>query len=247
LIFPPRPDYIEPETDAKVWRYLDFAKFADLILRSALFFPRADQLGDEFEGAVPRAYQKRADFQKHYAAQSAPSVQTALQRMWYVSCWHALDYESAAMWQIYAGRGLGLAIQTTYGRLKDSIPDEQLPEALVLSLVRYIDYDSEEFSAYALSETLSRFLYKRRSLEYEHELRLLTQPGLPIEGRRTLPIQESTPGILIPVQLDVLIEEVFVAPKAAQWFHDLVRAFMKRLGLNDVPVQWSRMDSRGLK
>ena len=65
------------------------------MLRSALFFPRADHLGDEFEGAIPSAYHKL----DNRIANSAAIAQQSLQKLSYVSCWHLLEYESVAMWR----------------------------------------------------------------------------------------------------------------------------------------------------
>jgi hypothetical protein len=41
----------KPENlDAKIWRYVDFAKFLSLIMSESLFFCRIDKLDDPFEG-----------------------------------------------------------------------------------------------------------------------------------------------------------------------------------------------------
>ena len=37
--------------DQQLWRYMDFAKFAAMLRERSLYFPRADKLGDPFEGA----------------------------------------------------------------------------------------------------------------------------------------------------------------------------------------------------
>ena len=45
----------EPEdVEAKIWRYLDLAKFLAMIEKKTLFFCRIDKLGDPFEGSRPR-------------------------------------------------------------------------------------------------------------------------------------------------------------------------------------------------
>ncbi len=36
----------------KIWRYIDFTKFCDLLLSSTVYFARADLLIDEFEGSL---------------------------------------------------------------------------------------------------------------------------------------------------------------------------------------------------
>ena len=45
-------DYIIPEDDSVIWRFLDLAKFISLLKDSALFMTRADKFEDQFEGAV---------------------------------------------------------------------------------------------------------------------------------------------------------------------------------------------------
>lgn len=50
------PVFEKPENEnAKIWRYIDFTKFVSLLDKSALFFTRADRLGDPFEGSYSRA------------------------------------------------------------------------------------------------------------------------------------------------------------------------------------------------
>src|SRR5215208_6528995 len=36
-----------------------------------------------------------------------------------VNCWHINDFESAAMWNVYSRIGDGIAVQSTYDRLRD--------------------------------------------------------------------------------------------------------------------------------
>ena len=38
--------------DAVLWRFMSFTKFVSLLARNALFFARADKLGDPFEGSL---------------------------------------------------------------------------------------------------------------------------------------------------------------------------------------------------
>lgn len=43
-----------PEERKKIWRYMDFTKFASMLEKKELFFARADKLGDPFEGSYPK-------------------------------------------------------------------------------------------------------------------------------------------------------------------------------------------------
>ena len=40
-----------PDFNSVIWRYMDFAQLVSLLDKEALFFCRADKLGDPFEGA----------------------------------------------------------------------------------------------------------------------------------------------------------------------------------------------------
>lgn len=53
------------------------------------------------------------------------------------------------------------------------------------------------------------------------------------------------PGILIPVSLGSLVEEIRVAPSAPGWFRALVVSVVERFGLK-VPVKQSAMDAEPL-
>lgn len=39
----------------------------------------------------------------------------------FVNCWHLNEYESAAMWDLYLKNEEGVAIQTTFNRIKKSL------------------------------------------------------------------------------------------------------------------------------
>ena len=48
------PSFKSPPDDAVLWRYMDFTKFVSLLDKRALFFVRADKLGDPFEGTITK-------------------------------------------------------------------------------------------------------------------------------------------------------------------------------------------------
>lgn len=53
-MYEPHPVFEEPENKAaKIWRYIDLAKFASTLDRKALFFVQANKLEDPYEGTVP--------------------------------------------------------------------------------------------------------------------------------------------------------------------------------------------------
>src|SRR6516165_4771459 len=42
-----------PDPSVAIWRYMDASKFTWLVANGRLFMPRADRLGDPFEGTTP--------------------------------------------------------------------------------------------------------------------------------------------------------------------------------------------------
>lgn len=50
------PFFKSPESEnVKIWRYLDFTKFISLLETNSLYFARADQFNDPFEGSYTKA------------------------------------------------------------------------------------------------------------------------------------------------------------------------------------------------
>ena len=50
-----------------------------------------------------------------------------------INCWHMNDHESAAMWKLYLKSNEGIAVQSTYETLRDSIIDEEKVRKVVLT------------------------------------------------------------------------------------------------------------------
>lgn len=49
------PIFLQPECEeARVWRYMDFTKFVSFIESRCLYFTRADNFDDPFEGSLPK-------------------------------------------------------------------------------------------------------------------------------------------------------------------------------------------------
>ena len=105
----PTYDIKVPSFDTTLWRYMDFAKFVSLLEDRALFFARADKLGDPFEGAWSDVNLKLLEQGKEIASDKDVSnwieawrliVRTAREarRFTLINCWHASDHESEAMW-----------------------------------------------------------------------------------------------------------------------------------------------------
>jgi hypothetical protein len=212
---------------------MTFTKFMSLVDRSALYFARVDRLGDPFEGSfttknlsgdlrpeeMVQSYESIEPGSKWVGAAPMTSEHRASsfnygQRSTFANGWHMNDYESAAMWSVYSRSGEGIAIQSTYQGLRDSLTSSDPNQLVNIGVVKYIDYERD---AIPESSVLYPYLHKRKSFEYEHELRALALDPLTVPPR---------PGMYIDVTLSTLIEAVYVSPKSADWFTDLVRSMV---------------------
>lgn len=216
----------EPQPNASLWRYMDFVKFFAVLETRSLFFSRLTSLEDPFEGHPPRAV-----VQAFSAIPDGLSEQERMQRIAViennirlfsnsrnaisVSCWHANDTESAAMWNLYLKSGEGIAIRTTFDRFKSSFFTQKGPEVSG-GLVQYVDYETYEPNDV---NVLVWAVLKRLSFSHENEFRGLV---LGVGGPG---------GIAVPVDIETLVADVYVSPVTPNWMVDLLRSMMKRYGL----------------
>lgn len=237
-------DYEIPNDDTVIWRFLDLAKFVSLLKEKALYMTRADKFEDQFEGAVcslenaERYDEALAEYysdcldgkpvsdemikNEHYAIQM-------IRKNSFLSCWYEGEYESIAMWRLYASGkdAKGVALKSNVKRLREAIDHD-----VEIGRIDYIDYSKVWPNA---NEALWR---KRMSFEYEHEVRIrvITEGGL----------SDTPPEYMrLPVKLDGLIDSVYVSPMAESWFKDLVADVLNKYGLSK-QVFHSTLDDRAL-
>jgi hypothetical protein len=118
------PSFTAPtDPDVKLWRYMDLAKFLAILEDEALFFAAAANMSDKFEGArSPVNVAVRSELAHSPEYKGLAAFQTLIEapysqlltRYTYLSCWHASEHESAAMWSLYQHDGRGIAIRTTF-------------------------------------------------------------------------------------------------------------------------------------
>ena len=238
----------QPSPGAKLWRYMDFMKFIDLLDRKELFFARGDKLDDAFEGSLPRV---NSPARSHLFPHDAPEerieeVRQAILNIFKssrssisVNCWHENEYESAAMWQLYAKDNGGIAVRTTFKSFSESfIGNEEVSGGKV----KYIDYDSTTSSDneedLPLGNVLHPFLYKRPYFEYEQEVRATVMSTLQLVLGEDTSLNFVGSGTYVRVDVDKLIEEVVLSPYAASWHHELVCSVAQKYGLK-APIRRS--------
>jgi hypothetical protein len=121
-----------------------------MLENKSLWFARADQFEDPFEGTLTDG---EIAYRQYYSGRSGLGREvflSALEDMTrtlrltrvssYVNCWRMGSEESMAMWDLY-GRGTGLAIVSRVDRLVQQLAPH--PEVFTISAVNYIDWESD--------------------------------------------------------------------------------------------------------
>lgn len=227
------------DASEKVWRYMDFTKFLSVLESQSLYFTRADKFEDPFEGSYPKinviARQQiplQVPEPRREGLQRAIDQWGVTNKQWpkytAINCWHLNNHESAAMWRLYLKSNEGIAIQTTYQKFRDSF--SKTTENVLIGKVSYIDYEKESIKT---GNFLTPFVHKRKSFEHEREIRALVMRP-PIDDEKGLNFNRETinHGVSIPVDINKIIEKIFVSPEAPTWFTELVKAVVKRYGCN---------------
>lgn len=239
--FTPRP-YEIPPADSKLWRYTDFAKYVSMLSTKGLYFSRSDFFLDSFEGAKGLKKNKikwdnyylnffreaiknpPEDYEFKY---SDKEVENQAKRLLgdlefggriakthtFINCWHENEYESEAMWKLYSSfLENAIAIRTSYRSLYNGLG---FNPSINIGRVKYIDFRK---SYAGINDS---FWYKRIAFDHEKEVRaILFDRDCPDKGR------------IVPCDLSILIEEVFVSPSAPNWFTQLVNDVNEKYGIN---------------
>ncbi len=223
----PQPD----DPSVKVWRYLDLPRFIWLLSTGALAFARVDSLEDPFEGSIPAAVYEQW---KSNNAELVATASRGLRKQAFVSCWHANNAESEAMWRLYCGPHEGIALQTTYEKL-----DASLPQGVFLGQVTYLDYECD---TQAPHDTLALLMRKRQAFEHEHEIRALIWPPEGPPGLVPEDLDEHARVINVPWPAREFLEKIYVSPYAEDWYRDVVVSVMKSFAPDLIDrLTWSHM------
>lgn len=163
-----------------------------------------------------------------------------------VNCWHLSNYESAAMWKVYGRDDDSVAIISDYGRMREVLAG--VDATLYCGKVAYLDYHSDSVD---LSNSFYPVLRKRKSFEYEQEVRLVHVDGnvthhiytdVEVAGqlysRFAVPRSEDEMrdykmmiGTNVACDLNVLIKEIKISPAAENWFERSVLKCCEMAGL----------------
>jgi hypothetical protein len=216
---------------------MDFTQFVSMLENKGLFFTRADLLEDKFEGTMSRP---TLEFVKQLSVDPEEfAKQCKFTKGWtFVNCWHINDNESAAMWKIYSTSKESICVQTIYGKLRDALAAD-----VYIGSINYISYDHDKIPP---GNAFWPLMHKRRSFEYERELRavwskihMIADAGPAVaSGYEYQAAPEE--AIWKLVDLGTMAETVFVSPTAKPWFLELLRNILDRYDVK-VPIRQSNL------
>lgn len=230
------PCFPQPrDVNVKVWRYMDLAKLISLIQLRTLYLAPLDQLEDPYEGSTTQrtaagidAFFKVVGSTNGYKDLSGGYRKS--RESTFVSCWHANEHESEAMWRLYGALRGGVAVQTTYAKLVKSI--EPAGEVYV-GLVGYIDYATASFPS---PNAFYPVMHKRASFAHEREVRLVWYRGA------TPAPDRPPPNLSIPWDIETFAEQIYVDPYAPGYYFEAVKAVLSSMAPALVSrLEWSKM------
>jgi hypothetical protein len=231
--------YEIPVSNSFLWRYIDFTKYVSMINKKCLFFARADQFDDPFEGAKGIINNKQR-WDEYYleffksAIKNPPIGKCNLteteidieakrllneteqggvkeREITFINCWHENTVESEAMWKLYSNfMDNALAVKTTYKRLYESLGKDP---HINIGRVKYIDMKQQYAGINAA------YWRKRKSFEHEMEVRAIV-----------VDFQCKDKGKELLCDLNLLIEAIYVSPTSPDWFIHLLKDVNNKYG-----------------
>lgn len=223
--------YLDEANDEDViWRYMNLAKFMDMVLTKSLWFVRQDKFADKLEGTIPienkfkflEELKKKDPIRSSYERyaqvfREADNIES-FKKFTLVNSWTLKKAESMALWKIYLSNSSnGIAIQSTVGKYKESL--KKCGFEISPIKINYID----EFAklTHINQEVIAGT--KLNFYNYEDEFRGVIFNQFKInkesEDGKT-PIYEY--GVNVPVDCNVLITRIAISPLAPDWFANII-------------------------
>lgn len=242
--------FLPPDNDnAKIWQFMDFPEFVSVLDQHSLFFSKAVNLFDPYEGLLPQR-NKLAKIQygigSHNPSTLREKTHEILRNIIVINSWHINELESAAMWNLYSQLKTGISILSTYDRLCRSF-NNNFDDDTFIGKVKYIDYNKDSINDF---DMLELFVTKRKHFEYEKELRVITTTTFSRDDNRRLILGDATKelykiehfkqdrtnlltdaGRYVPVDLETLLDKIFVAPLSEDWYVNLVKSVVSKYGI----------------
>ena len=196
-------------------------KFFDLLRKRRLVFNRADNFTDKNELVMHSLHQPGVSASEEKKWNSFRTKCLELKESTFVSSWSAQKNESFGLWKVYlGGNNPGVAIKTNYHDLTNSLRNKDCQ--IFSGKVQYHDSRNPSSLDYIYKLNDDQLITtKYAGYEYEHEVRLFLRLDNPSESSKKV--------VGIAVDLDTLIQEIYLSPWIASWFQDTFREIVENL------------------
>lgn len=220
-------------TDMVLMRYLDLAKFIDLISTKTLYVASAVEFEDSLEGTLPEQiremYKQDPDVIKHLGANPILDIEQENRIKNNVSCWTKGPKDNMALWKIYGASKQAIAIITTLGKLIKSTLLWSGVTGIKFKEVTYIDHSGGlPDGIYTLSN--NTFGLKHEAYEFEREVRMVVT---------RISLEQPSP-LRLKIKPNDIIEKIIISPDAGEWFFDLVKSVSKKYRIT-APIEYSKL------
>tara|TARA_R110002074_G_C12548406_1_gene666355 strand:+ start:4630 stop:5358 length:729 start_codon:yes stop_codon:yes gene_type:complete len=217
--------------DLILWKYFRPERFIDSLESGELYFAAANEFADPFEGAVAVQQNLPPPDPRYAEIEGVEKAFRELTRLTKLSCWHTADFESDAMWKLYAGVHKGIAIRTTPQRMRDAFDPFKLEptydeESLYAGLVEYLDLTRVRLRS---AGNIQRFFVKHRAFEWEREFRLAISLTQAEENGVVVPEK----GVRVSVDMNQLVERIILGTTITPDEREMVFVHAERLGFAD--------------
>ena len=216
---------------------MDLTKFLAIIIKKELYFNRADNYEDIYEGELASGDKE--------ILQSNPQLEIIIQRdSTFINCWHENEVESAAMWKLYGGIDDAIAIETDLVRLRTS-----LPTSIEIQKVHYIDYDNNSIIRMCLEKNNGLnvqdiLAYKRKSFMHEQEYRAIYWK-IPDSDKLDQSMTWAHPkGINVAIDCSILIKKLHISPYASPLLESIIKSILQKYDLVHIPIIKSQLYTR---
>lgn len=235
--------YNDLSPSTKLWRYMPYSKFIDILKTSSLYFCRVDLFDDKLEATQPEGSHVFATSTQNpwqmFEFHCLNEQLKIMRGLTFASCWHIAENESPNMWANYAmtQNNFGIAIQTTLADLTRSITSSRIVTGIRM---KYIDYSSC-YMNYFMANPFDFLQIKDKSFEYENELCLVTvEDSYPRYDADDPEFWHKTHlyechGEKISIDLVQMIKRIFLSPNATDQFRFEVARQLAFYNLN-VPI-----------
>lgn len=215
----PKDRPINEETT--IYRYVDLNTMLALIEEGNWAFRKIKTFEDPWEGPLRYLQLSNKDIQK--------SIDEVLDHI-YVSCWSlSSQKDSDALWRIYSPDKKGICIESTIGKLKMLLENNNSMRAA--SMIAPVIY--EDHRNFVLNHYFGRHYFddygnfdlafnKRPAFSHENEIRLIiiTEENF-----------QDDIYLLNNVVYSQLIQKIWIDPRSESWVQNSVTAYFRHLGI----------------